>query len=85
VLARLGEAGPAAVLSGAFTAHFLSAQTENERRAIGKTQDLARHALGEAAYHAAFSRGAAMDDDEIVRYAVDEFRRVAALLEQPGA
>jgi hypothetical protein len=26
-----------------------------------------------------------MDDDEVVRYAVGEFRRVAALLSEPGA
>ena len=46
---------------------------------------LVRHALGEAAYDAAVGRGAAMDDDEKVRYAVGEFQRVAALLAQPGA
>jgi hypothetical protein len=51
---------------------------------MGKTQDLARHTLGEAAYGAAAGRGAAMDDDEIVPYAVGEFQRVAALLAQPG-
>ena len=87
MLARLGEAGPAAVLSGAFAAHFpasISADNENERMAVGKTQALARHTLGEAAYDAAASRGAAMDDNEVVRYAVGEFRRVAALLAQPG-
>jgi predicted ATPase len=87
MLARLGEAGPAAVLSGAFAAHFpasISART-NEQMATGKTQDLARHALGETAYSAAFGRGAAMDDDEIVRYAVGEFQRVAELLAQPVA
>jgi predicted ATPase len=88
MLARLGEAGPAAVLSSAFAAHFpasISARNENEQVATGKTQALARHALGEAAYVAAAGRGAAMDDDEIVRYAVGEFQRVAALLAEPGA
>ena len=52
--------------------------------ATGKTQALAQHALGEAAYDAAAGRGAAMDDDEVVRYAVGEFQRVAALLAEPG-
>jgi predicted ATPase/class 3 adenylate cyclase len=88
VLGRLGEAGPAAVLSGALAAHFpgsVSARYEDELMAAGQTQALVRHALGEAGYDAAFSRGAAMDDDEIVRYAVGEFQRVAALLEEPGA
>jgi predicted ATPase/class 3 adenylate cyclase len=87
MLARLGEAGPAAVLSGALTAHFpasLSAQT-NEQTAIDQTQALARHALGKAAYDAAAGRGAAMNDDEVVGYAVGELQRVAGLLAQPGA
>jgi hypothetical protein len=86
MLGRLGEAGPAAVLSGALGAHFpatLSART-NER-ATGRAQALARHTLGEAAYDAAAGRGAAMDDDEIVAYAVGEYQRVAALLAEPGA
>jgi hypothetical protein len=52
--------------------------------ATGKTQALARYALGEAAYDAAASRGAAMDDNEVVRYAVSEFQRVATLLARPG-
>jgi hypothetical protein len=88
VLARVGEAGPAAVLSEAVAAHFpgsLLAVHENERRATGKAQALARDALGEADYDAAAGRGAAMDDDEVVRYAVGEFQRVAALLAEPGA
>jgi predicted ATPase len=88
VLARLGEAGPAAVLSGAFAAHFpasLSHRNEGERRAFDRSQALARHALGEAAYDAAVGRGAAMDEDEAVGYAVGEFQRVAALLAEPGA
>jgi predicted ATPase/class 3 adenylate cyclase len=87
ILARLGEAGPAAVLSGAF-AHFpgsVSAWFENELMATDQAQALARHALGEATYDAAAGRGAAMDDDEIVAYAVGEFQRVAELLAQPGA
>jgi non-specific serine/threonine protein kinase len=88
MLARLGEAGPAAVLCGALAAHFpasISASNEHERMAIDQTQALIRHALGEAAYNAAVSRGAAMDEDEVVRYAVGEFQRVAALLAEPGA
>jgi len=93
MLARLGQAEPAVVLSGAFTAHFpgggsavsIPAMYENEQMATGKTLALARHALGEAAYTAALSRGAAMNDDEVVGYAVGEFQRVAALLAQPGA
>jgi uncharacterized membrane protein len=84
MLVRLGEAGPSAVLSGAFAAHSLSAQNDNERRAIDQTQALARDTLGEAAYDAAVDRGAAMDQDEVVRYAVGEMRRVAALLAQPA-
>jgi hypothetical protein len=87
MLARVGEAGSAAVLSGASAAHFpasTSALTEQDRAATAKTQALARDALGAAAYDAAVSRGAAMDEDEIVRYAVGELRRVAALLAQPG-
>jgi hypothetical protein len=88
VLGRLGEAEPASVLSGAVAAHFpgsILALHENERRATGKTQALAQHTLGEAAYNAAAGRGAAMDEDEVVRYAVSEFQRVAARLAQPGA
>jgi hypothetical protein len=85
MLARLGEAGPAAVLSGAFSEHFISAGNEREQMATDQTQVLAWHALGETAYHAAFGRGAAMDDDEVVQYAVGEFRRVAGLLSEPGA
>jgi hypothetical protein len=83
MLARLGEAGPAAVLSGALAAYFpasLSARSEHDRVAADKTQALARDALGEAAYGAALGRGAAMDDNELVRYAVGELPRVAALL-----
>lgn len=88
VLARLGEAGPAAVLSGAFSAHFpasISAMHKDERMAIDEAQSLVRDALGEAAYSAALARGAAMDDDEVVGYAQGEFRRLAALRAEPGA
>jgi hypothetical protein len=88
VLAQLGEAEPAAVLSGAFARHFpaaLSARNESERRTIGRSQALARHTLGEAVYDAAAGRGAAMDDDEVVAYAVGEFQRVSELLAQPSA
>jgi predicted ATPase/class 3 adenylate cyclase len=82
VLARLGEAGPAAVLSGAVAAHFpsISAGNENEQAEFEQTPALARNALGVAAYDAAAGRGAAMDDAETVGYAVGEFQRVAALL-----
>jgi predicted ATPase len=87
-LARLGEAEPAAVLSGAFSAHFppdISPVHEEEKMGIGEAQLLARHALGEAAYSAAFGRGAAMDDDEVVGYAMGEFGRLAALRAGPAA
>ena len=83
MLARLGQAEPAAVLAGAFSAHFpasISALHQDARMAIDEAQSLARHALGEAAYSAALGRGAAMDEDEVAGYAVGEFRRVAALL-----
>jgi hypothetical protein len=76
------------VLSGALAVHFpasISAMYENEHMAADQTQALARQALGEAAYGAAAGRGAAMDEDEIVRYAVSEFQRVAELFAQPGA
>jgi hypothetical protein len=88
MLARLGEAEPAAVLSGAFAAHFpesISAMYENEQMATDQTQALAQYALGEAAYDAAAGRGATMDDDQVVGYAVGELRRVAGLLAEPGA
>jgi hypothetical protein len=86
-LARLGEAEPAAVLSGALAAQFpasISARTD-ERRSTSQTQALARHALGEAAYGAAAGRGAAMDENEVVGYAVGELRRVSGLLAEPSA
>ena len=87
VLARLGEAEPAAVLSGAFSAHFppsISAVHRGERMEIREAQSLARRALGEAANGAALARGTAMDDDEVVGYAQGEVRRVAALLAGSG-
>lgn len=52
---------------------------------IGEAQSLARHALGEAAYRAALGRGAAMDDDEVIEYAMGEFGRLAVLRAEPGA
>jgi predicted ATPase/class 3 adenylate cyclase len=88
VLARLGEAEPAAVLSGAFSAHFptsISAVHKGERMEIREAQSLACQALGEAAYSAALARGAAMDDDQIVGYAQGELRRVAALRAEHAA
>ena len=88
VLARLGEAEPAAVLSGAYSAHFppdISPVHQDQKMDIGEAQSLARHALGEAAYSAALGRGAAMDDDEVVGYAQGEFRRLADLRTEPGA
>ncbi|HYB15712.1 MAG TPA: hypothetical protein VEF71_09605, partial [Streptosporangiaceae bacterium] len=88
VLARLGEAGPAAVLAGASSAHFpasISAANQDERMAFDEAQSLTRRALGEAAYGAALGRGAAMDEDQVVGYALGELRRVAALLAEPRA
>jgi hypothetical protein len=88
VLARLGEAEPAAVLSGAFSAHFPpsnSVVSKDEQMEIDVAQSLARHTLGEAAYGAAFGRGAVMDDDEVVDYALREFRRLAGLCAQSDA
>ena len=52
VLARLGEAEPAVVLSGAFSAHFppdISAVHQDVKMGVEEAQSLARHALGEAA------------------------------------
>jgi tetratricopeptide (TPR) repeat protein len=87
MLARLGEAGPAAVLSGAVSAHFPSSilpVREGGQVEMDEAQSLARDALGEAAYDAALGRGAAMDDHQVVGYALGEFRRVAALFAEPG-
>jgi hypothetical protein len=88
VLARLGAAEPAAVLSGAFTAHFppgISGVHQDVTMGIEEAQSLARHALGEAAYSAALARGTAMDEDQLIEYAQGEYRRLAALRAQPGA
>ena len=88
VLARLGEAEPAVVLSGAFSAHFppdISAVHQDVKMGVEEAQSLARHALGEGAYSAALARGAAMDDDEVVGYTQDEFGRLAALRAEPDA
>ncbi len=88
VLARLGEAEPAAVLAGALSARFppgISALHEDERLGIGEAQSLARRALGEAAYSAALTQGAAMDDDQVVKYAQGECRRLASVPTKPGA
>ena len=88
VLARFGQAEPAAVLAGAFSAHFppdISAVHQDERLGIGEAQSLARRALGEAAYSGALARGAAMDDHEVVAYAQDEYRRLASMRAEPGA
>jgi predicted ATPase len=88
VLARLGEAEPAAVLSGAYSAHFppgISPVHQDVTMDIGEAQALARHALDEAAYTTAIARGAAMDDDGVVGYTQGEFRRLAALRAEPGA
>ena len=87
VLARLGEAEPAVVLSGAFSAHFppgISAVHQDVTMGIEEAQSLARHALGEAAYRAALARGAAMDEDELVQYALSEYRRLADMRAEPG-
>jgi hypothetical protein len=88
VLARLGEAEPAAVLSGAFSAHFppdISPVPKDQKMDIGEARSLACHVLGEAAYSAAHGRGAAIDDDEVVGYVQGEFRRLAALRAEPDA
>ena len=88
VLARLGEAEPAAVLAGALSAHFppiISLVHQDEKIGIGEAQSLARRALGEASYSAALARGAAMDDDQVVNYAQGEYRRLACSLAEPSA
>jgi predicted ATPase/class 3 adenylate cyclase len=88
MLARLGETGPAAVLSGAISAHFPSSilpVREGGRVEMDEAQSLARDALGEAAYSTALGRGAAMDDDQVIGYALGEFQRVAALIGEPAA
>src|SRR5579863_243857 len=82
MLAWLGQAVPAAVLAGAVSAHFpasLSGMNEDERTMIDEAEALTRRRLGEAAYSAALGRGAAMDQDELVGYALSELRRAGAL------
>jgi predicted ATPase/class 3 adenylate cyclase len=88
VLVRLGETEPAAVLAGADSARFalaVAAIYPDERLGIDQAQATARRALGEAAYSSALGRGAAMDDNEVTEYALGQFRRLAALIAEPGA
>ena len=76
-LAQLGEAEPAAILAGAVSANFaMTSGTANVWLGSDEAQVLARRALGEAGYSTALRRGAAMDDDEVSDYALDEFRRL---------
>ena len=87
VLARPGEPEPAAVLAGAVSAKFpfsLASIDNDEQLELVEAQVPARRALGEAACGAAHARGAAMDDHEVVDYALGLFRRLAALLTEPG-
>ena len=74
-LAQLGEAEPAAILTGAVSAHF-AVTTANARLEIDEAEAAARRALGEAAYNTALERGAAMDDEQITDFALGEFRRL---------
>ena len=88
VLVRLGEFEPAAVLAGVDSARFalsVAAIYPDERLGIDEAQVTARRALGEVAYSSALGRGAAMDDNEVVEYALGQFRRGAALTGEPGA
>jgi predicted ATPase/class 3 adenylate cyclase len=87
VLARLGEAEPAAVLAGADLAHSALSVVNiyrDERLEIDEAQAAARRALGEGAYSTALGQGAAMDDDEVADYALGEFRRLVAVLAEPS-
>jgi predicted ATPase/transcriptional regulator with XRE-family HTH domain len=87
VFALLGEPEPAAILAGAVSARFplsVAATYQYERLGIDEAQVPVRSALGEAAYASALRRGAAMDDDQIADYALGEFRRLTALLAEPG-
>jgi len=82
VLARLGDSEPAAILAGAVSAHFAVAVGNvhsQEQAEIDDAQSNVRCALGEAAYTTALRRGAAMDDHQMVDYALAEFRRLTAL------
>jgi len=88
VLARLGQAEPAAVLAGAVSAHFplsVAATYQYERLEIDEALIPARRALGDAAYSRALGRGAAMGDHEVAEYALGEFRLLPALLAEPNA
>jgi len=76
VLARLGEPEPAAILADAVSAYF-AVTNANVRLDIDEAQILARRALGEAAYRAALGRGAVMEDDEVVGYALGELQRLS--------
>ena len=76
------------MLAGADSARFawsVAAIYPDERLGIDEAQVTVRRALGEAAYSSALGRGAAMDDDEVTEYALGQFRRVAALIEEAGA
>jgi predicted ATPase/DNA-binding XRE family transcriptional regulator len=78
-LARLGAAEPAAILSGAVSAHFtvmVPSVTANVWLDIDESQVLASRTLGEPAYSSALRRGAAMDGDEVVDYALAQFGRL---------
>jgi hypothetical protein len=81
VLARLGDPEPAAILAGAVAAQFTvtvgNIHTQ-EQAEIDNAQSNVRRALGEAAYTTALRRGTAMDDHEMVDYALTEFRRLTA-------
>jgi len=88
VLARLGDAEPAAVLAGFVSTHFplcLPNFCSDELLAIDQALVPARAALGEPAYHAATRRGASMDENQAADYALGEFRRLAGLLAEPNA
>jgi predicted ATPase/DNA-binding XRE family transcriptional regulator len=79
VLSRLGEAEAAAILSGAVSAHFTvtpASSTANAWLELGEAELLARRALGERAYATALRRGASMNDDEVVDYALAQFGRL---------
>ena len=87
MLARLGQARPAAVLAGAVSAHFpgsISAVHQEARMEITQAQSLARDALGESAYSAAFEQGTLMNDDQVVGYALGELRQAAVVLAELG-
>jgi predicted ATPase/DNA-binding XRE family transcriptional regulator len=75
-LSRLGAAEPAAVLTGAVSAHYTAtpvSSTANAWLELDEAQALARQALGEEGYNAALRRGAALDEGEIADYALAQF------------